>query len=318
VKFIATGGTDGNPYQGSVTSWFTYIPTEGADSGKVLPFETMGTITDRIGPVITSAVISQGKSVDTLSITFSESLADSNRRLDSLMEFLAWRSGSQVSNQSVVIKASRKGTGFRYDLLLNNGAPVVLGVGDSVRLIPGLASDMSGNHPHAKNPWVRIVGKQRSSVETPGVVTIDPDNAPGEDSPVVTVVAVPTDKKIDDVVKEQGVPGHLIRFDLSNLFNSDTTLTPADVQLNYEVFYFSNLGQYLNHDKKTIKCTDAIFEGDCSRHPSNIYLGWNARSEDGRIVGTGAYVSILDYSIMARDRTMAKTNDRSILGVIRK
>jgi len=320
MSSIATGSKDGVPYKGTVSTWFTYVPTSGSDSGKVLPFEITGAIEDRVGPVILSAQIAPGKNMDTLSIFFSESLRDSAGRLDSLVNVVAWRLGVERSNQAVVLKAVRRSAGNRLDLFLNNTAPVVFNVGDSVRLAPGLASDYSGNHPHALNPWVRIVGKQRSSVETPGVVTIDPDKVPSENAPVVAVVRVPVDKSIQQVVEEQGVPGHLIRFDLGNLLNGvDTTLVPDDIELVYETYYFSNLGQYINHGKGSVKCSDpVVFEGDCSTHPGNVFLAWNPRDEEGRLVGTGAYVSTLDYKVRMRTRIAADKSDRSIIGIRRE
>jgi fibro-slime domain-containing protein len=316
VKFIATGGTDSVAYQGSLTTWFTYVPTEGADKGKPLPFEMGGSIADRVAPIIQSAVIAPGDKVDTLSITFSESIADSFESVDTLLNFLAWRSGAEKSSQAKVMLSIRRGTGYRYDLMLSNSGAVVLGVGDSVRLAPGLAYDYAGNRPHANNPWVRIVGKQRSYAESPGVVTLVLDST--AKSSVVTPVSVALDKNIKDVVEELGIPGHLIRYDMSNLLNNDSTLSPEDVVLSYETYYFSNLGQYLNHAKGTVGCTDSIFSGDCSKNPGNIFLGWNARSKDNRLVGTGAYVATIQFSVRARGRKITDVTDRDIWGILRK
>lgn len=314
VSFVATGLTNPaatSPF-GEVISHFTFIDKKGETVHASPSLE----IADRVAPIIRSAVIAPGDKVDTLSITFSEALPDSFARLDSVLNFLAWRSGTEQSSQAKVMLSIRRGTGYRYDIMLNNSAMVVLGVGDSVRLAPGLAYDHAGNRPHANNPWVRIVGKQRSYAESPGVVTLVLDST--AKSSVVTPVSVALDQNIKDAVEEQGIPGHLIRYDMSNLLNNDSTLSPEDVVLNYETYYFSNLGQYLNSAKGSVKCTDKIFGGDCSKNPGNIFLGWNARSKDNRLVGTGAYVATIQFKVLARSRKLVDVSDRDIWGILRK
>ena len=317
MEQVATGGSSGELYQGTINSWFTYVPTEGADSGKSMPFEMMGFIDDHIGPVVASAVVSTGKALDTLSLTISESLVDTLEQIHSVLEYKAWRSGTQMAGQVEVAASLRRGTGAHFKVLMRNNANVVLSVGDSVRFVSGLASDVAGNLAHPNNPWIRIEGKQRSLVDNPGVVKVSPDRIPGENDSSVTVSVVPLNSNIKDVVKEKGVPGHLIRFDLGNLMVNDTTLRPSDVSLTYNTWYYSSLGQYINQGSGSIRCDDAMFQGNCAAHPGNVFLGWNARSSHGRVVGTGAYVAVLELQVKVRQVKMVDESYRSVWGVLR-
>lgn len=317
VGSIATGSSDGNIFKGTVNSWFTYVPTTGVDSGKTLPFEIMGTIDDHVGPVIVKAEVSPGKSLDTLYVTLSESLGDSVAKIHEQVQLVAWRSGVQSAAQVTLVTSTSRNNRSVYQIIYANSAPVVLGVGDSIRLTPGGVVDMSGNVPHQNNPWVRIVGKQRTLVETPGLVKTDPTKIPPEKSPSVTVTLEPSDKSIKEIIDDKHLPGHLIRYDLGNLLLNDSTLTPADVELYYETWYYSTLGQFINKSKGHISCSDSIFGGDCSINQGNLYLAWNTRSDDGRQVGTGAYVVVLDMKVLVRKRTYVDTEGRSIWGLLR-
>lgn len=95
AQFLFTGSTVEEVYQGNVTTWFTYKPTEGADSGKTIPFGVTAPISDRIGALILEAEVAPGRMMDTLFLTFSESLDSS--LTDSAFEFKVWRNGVEQS-----------------------------------------------------------------------------------------------------------------------------------------------------------------------------------------------------------------------------
>lgn len=319
-------GLQGSSYTGSVTTWYTYIPTTGVDANKEIPFEIQGRITDKVGPILLSAsVANKDDDISVLTLIFSESLEANDMGVDSLFEYRFWRSGQM--NGSVMRPSS--GTSFegnfKYDVYFSARASEVPLVGDSVRFVPGVAIDLGGARPHANNPWVRIVGEQKAVIESTDLVELTPETAPPPESPTVTIYLFDKDKDIEDVIAETGLPGQLVDFDMAELLYNENSirdsalspLTADSISITYESYYFTNLGQYVNSSNGTILCSDSIFGGDCTANPGNVFLSWNMRSAEGRLVGTGAYIARLDIRVKVGSRVVVRNSTESVWGVRR-
>ena len=115
----------------------------------------------------------------------------------------------------------------------------------------------------------------------------------------------------------------MIRYELNELVLSDEML--STVRIKWEVGYFSNLGQYINSASGVVACNDStVFNLDpslpknCRDNPGNVFLEWNARSENGRLVGTGAYISKLSYKIVNDTGTILDKDETYTLGIKRR
>ena len=120
-------------------------------------------------------------------------------------------------------------------------------MGDSVRLSEGVLPDLSGNTPHAGNPWVRIIGGQRLTMDATEVVKISaekvlaPENGPGENA--IKPILVPMEWPMERIVEEYGIPGHVLGFDLQELgITARDTVPLEDIRIEWEIYYFTNLG----------------------------------------------------------------------------
>ncbi|NLB64722.1 MAG: fibro-slime domain-containing protein [Fibrobacter sp.] len=316
---LFTGDKNGESYFGNSITYFTFIDDDKESGAEIVPFEIAGSIADSVGPVALNAEISLGKSMDTLFVDLSESMELDSIDLDNLFEFIAWRDGENVGANVKPFVSIEKAQGSKWLLMFSTSQNYTVTMGDSLRLNPNLNTDLSSNFAHKDNPWVRIVGRQRTSIDVVGVVDLNPETAPKENSPVVSEVLVGTDSKIEDVIKEQGVPGHLIRYDLSNLYELyGEDLDPDDMVVEYETYYYTNLGAYVNNNKTKIKCTDKIFDGHCGNTSGYMFLGWNMRSADGRLVGTGPYVVKLNMRIKIKDVVVERIKNVQSWGIRRK
>jgi fibro-slime domain-containing protein len=319
VGFPFTGAKNGKSYAGSEISSFTYVPSDGADAGKQLPFQITGAIADKIGPVILTAEVGQGKMVDTLFLNISESMPSDSVDVKQLFELRITRAGVERAAEAKLFSGSSRFEGSRYILLFSNSVEVIPNVGDSIRLVPGKGYDVSGNVAHLANPLVRIVGRERAKVETLDLVNFTTEKAPPADAPTVRIVRVKAGQTIKDLVAQEGVPGHLIRYDLSNLIlNSQVKIDPATVKLSYETWYHSNTGAYVNNARGSVKCTDSIFNGDCTKFPGNIFIGWNLRAKTGRLVSTGAYITELDFKVYSGTKRLTSSKTKQVWGIRRK
>src|SRR6185369_8272274 len=93
---------------------------------------------------------------------------------------------------------------------------------------------------------------------------------------------------------------------------------PAQVTLEYHVSYFTNHGEPVADGKRTIACTDPIFQGDCVTHRGFLFIGWNGTAKQGQKVATGAYVARLNYAIKVAGQVKESRSLDQIWGVLRR
>ena len=308
------------PYLGGLHYHYTYWDEDQGDS---ISLSMNGTIEDRVGPILMSAIVTPGTDkLTTLTLLLSEGTLDTNLAAEDLFNFRIWRMGAEASLQMVQPRVTRMQNGVRYDLYFYGDETVVLpAVGDSVRLMPGVLRDLSGNAPHLENPWVRIIGGQRLLVDVPGLVTLTEERAletlAWEEG--VKPLRMDTEMSLKDAIEQTGLPGQMLNYNMQELaLTAGDTVSVDSIRIVWNVSYFSSLGQFVNHADGTVACTDpAIFNGDCRTNPAKIFLAWNARSDKGRLVGTGAYISKLEWKVMAGKEIIGDRDDTFTMGVRR-
>lgn len=203
----------------------------------------------------------------------------------------------------------------------------------------------SWNYPTAYNeskrlpsPWAPVIGEAKVTVKTNSFAHTG--NAPeGDNVPAITVKELPTNMSFEDAVEAVGgIPGHFVESDMNALIFSDEKYSdyfaknPAELEnvyFYYQVEYFTNLGNYVASQSGKIYCDDKknkikYFGGDgktCMDGGAgrNFYVGWNMRSDEGRMVSTGAYiVKFQSYVKLAKQFGKKKSlDDTSVWGVKR-
>ena len=315
-------GLEKDQYHGTFRYHFRYYDEEQGDT---ISLDTMVQFIDeKIGAIIKSAVVSiKSDNVTVLSIFLSEGTDPSGIDVASAFRYRIWRAGMENSNLLNMSTYNISENDTRYDLYFytdeTHPAPTV---GDSVRLAVGVLPDLCGNTPHADNPWVRIIGGQRLTMNVTEVVKISaekvlaPENGPGENA--IKPILVPTEWSMERIVEEYGIPGHVLGFDLQELgITARDTVPLEDIRIEWEIYYFTNLGQYVNSNKGGVSCSDALFNGDCTRNPGRVFLAWDGRSKEGRVVGTGAYVSKLSWKVRVGKEKIGSKDDTRTMGIIR-
>ena len=315
-------GKENEPYNGMFRYHYTHIDDE---SGDVVPLDMKTTLKDRIGPVLTKAVIvPQSDAYSKLTLTLSEGMKFDNEEARSLFQFRVWRGGEEVSARAVISAISQKRNKAQMELLFF--APegsVMPTVGDSVRLVPGGVFDLSGNPAHENNAWVRITGEPRAETEVVNFIRLRADTLPEWTySKSVKPIAIAVGESAKDAMARDGLPGYLLRYELGELVISDDML--SKVKIKWEISYFTNLGQYVNSASGEIACDDStVFNLDpslpknCRDNPGNIYFEWNAKSKGGRTVGTGAYISKFYYKVVSDAQVVTKKDDTYTMGIKR-
>lgn len=190
-------------------------------------------------------------------------------------------------------------------------------------------------------PWVLVSGEPEVKVVENNFANTG--NSPvGENVPVVTVNGYSTNLSKNEVIAaEGGRLGLFAQADMYSLINDmkakgfkDEDLDPAKIYFSYDLQIYTNLGNYVAGKSGKIFCDDSkntetdengkkidYFGGKTCIDAgigSNFFIGWNTRSDKGRMVGTGAY--IVKYTTFIRlDKAgkYGKKEDTSVWGVKR-
>jgi len=112
--------------------------------------------------------------------------------------------------------------------------------------------------------------------------------------------------KIGDNIAKAYKEGLIDAHDLTGLLSGDasvkekiTKILVEKTTLKYETLYFTSLGVFVNSGSGTLSCMDTVYNGNCLANEKNgkLFLAWNMRSSEGRLVGTGVYIARLKYKI---------------------
>jgi hypothetical protein len=234
-----------------------------------------------------------------------------------------------------IVSCDKNAQGNVFRLYFQRTAQMALPeVGDYVRLLPGELKDRSENAAHVNNPKVRIVGDQRTDVKAPGVVTISGDAEEWPYSEPVVPVVVPMNKTVKEIIDSIGKPGLLLSFNLGELATSAIMNLPSGankdsalalIKINWENYYYSHLGSFVNKAGGSIACNDAtVFynaadpsKSNCYDNPGNLFFEWGARSDKGRLVGTGAYISKMKVKIKNGKEQAGSSDNTFTIGIRR-
>lgn len=318
-------GLDSGIYQGLFKYHYRYYDEDAKDT---LESDTLRfPVKEKIGAILERGVLSiKSKTVRSLKLHISEAtVPDSVENLAKAFQFRVWRKGSEVSKKLKITKVVSRKDESLYELyFMDEGENVLPSVGDSVRLTPKVLPDLSGNTPHKNNPWVRIIGDQDLAMEVTKVVLVDPGEILKKkvmrDGKVVNVAephVVPIEWTVDDIVEEFGLPGQVLSFDMREMGITarDTGLSLDSVRIVWDVYYFTNIGQYVNHHKGSLACSDDLYGGDCTKNTGKVFLAWNCVSEQGRVVGTGAYVAKVEWGVYVGPQKVGTKSKTYLMGV---
>ncbi|SHK92697.1 hypothetical protein SAMN05720468_109109, partial [Fibrobacter sp. UWEL] len=192
-------------------------------------------------------------------------------------------------------------------------------------------TDYNWNAPTAYNstvrlpsPWVQINGEAEVTVKE--VAFSHTGNAPaGENVPMVQVVPFATSKSFEYAADSMNqVVGHFVQSDMFALVNSEERFYDYfsknknelhKIYFFFNVEYYTNLGGYVAGQSGKIFCDDETVFGvgkSCLDAGRNFYIAWNMRSEKGREVATGAYITKLQSYIklgkFGKKNSLDKTN----------
>ncbi|NLB64520.1 MAG: fibro-slime domain-containing protein [Fibrobacter sp.] len=311
-----------------------------------------GVIADRMPPILLSAnlKIASSKNVgvsafDTLIVTFTEAVDSTG--LGNLAPFeyiLLSESGLtpvQVNPFVTLWAADMHSVELRF-----RPDEIHPRMGDSVRILVAesiyVLADKRGNLARANNPFVVIEGAKRSEVSKITLTEMDPgaimERWDGQEPTFIAPVGMYEEFSTtkDKLIDEYGaILGHLVKIDMKTILSDSAVinqvrlkkglnyqLSKDDVKLVIKTQYYTNLGAYVAGSEREIGCNDEVYKGDCTGPANaNIFVGWNLRSDNQRVLGSGAYVARLQAYVVVDGIGKLKSTeleDRSVWGLVRK
>ena len=140
---------------------------------------------------------------------------------------------------------------------------------------------------------------------------------------------------IKDAKNRFGVSDVILNAIANELLNKDNLHnymqgTPEDIktiaeamadktELSYKTIYYTSLGHFVNNDEGRIACNDDIFKTDgaenCLGNKGHLFLAWNSRNTQGRLVGTGVYITRLEIRLIVNGKRITKRTQDFFAGV---
>lgn len=172
------------------------------------------------------------------------------------------------------------------------------------------------------------------------IAKLTQDNIDASRDTVITITDISTttqadlfqaikEGKLDEDLLEAGISQTLIdaikngdvnEFNLEEFRNGSASLISDDaVELYYRTRYYSQFGEYVGGTSSSIKCSDKAVYGEegCLKNKGRIFLAWNMRSDNGRLVGTGVYIARLEIKIRVNGKTTLHQTRDKLWGVRR-
>jgi len=291
---------------------------------------------DKVGPIFVSASV-QNTNFNMATMNFSEPVdaVDSSRVL-----FLRERDDLFAKKSDVYRWALRPSI-----LNIIDTSESFIMDGDRVRLAPLDQSafvDMSGNSPATNNPWVTVGGEGDPKI-TFNVYVRDRlsrintaiGNATPEDPTMVLYIMNPFTRKLDAInastgtVIKQGIDttvtpltGAVWVFDLTVPRGGSVGENAAwsSLDISYDLPIYTNLGSFVNRLSGKYSINPATYLS--STNKITMFVEWTnvagigIRAQNGRAVGTGAYIykAELKTKFIPNTEKDAKTQERFRVG----
>ena len=227
-----TGGAD-NVYSGKITPFWKY-----SEGGVPTTISLTSDVTDSIGPVITSADIAYSNDGSTvLSLTFSEGLDCEND--DASRFFIYYFKQTSSVRTDIVPDLVAKENKAKWKLIFrsttNDKANIPV-MGDSIKLVPGVHTDLLHRSTPDNNPFVRISGEQNVVITSAPVVTIGESDSSKSiiKNPNPTVPKIVQEDKpmtAKEVAESYGAQGHYLGdLSLSSLVKDEVSALESAIK----------------------------------------------------------------------------------------
>ena len=251
---------------------------------------------DYMAPVIASTFLNpesfQMMEPDKFKITFSEAMDKKNVNLTD--DCLAFYVDGEWVHYSLT-SSEWSDNGRELVLYMEAGLDLAtrMNPADSVRFdnfTSGLV-DKKGNKVSELSPAVMVEGDPRVIMKTNSFADLNKAEELSDRVKPFTIEHVKDAKEASD----QSSLGVLMDIGYSTIMEKDSVGVSVpnmeDIGLHWELYVYTNIGNYVGGASGSIACDDPFFDGNCLENPDKLYVRWNMRADNGRKVGAGIYLA---------------------------
>lgn len=298
---------------------------------------------DKMGPVVVRADLKRTSTPairpDLLDLTFSEPLDMKATKGTALYDF---RIEGQVRTAKHDANLSWKASGSAMQIAFKPEHLLRPTVGDSVHFslqgVDGVALDSAGNKPHNANPYRPITGKPVLQVAAVTFAGLTDANANQHPQAFDTVYVLDKATNVDTLAKEMGLSGFYARLTFNDVPAGVSNLSADSLSALRNLFsvrlqanIYSKLGEWVNSYDRSFNCKDIqklAYNSDprltaacdpsilLSNREFTIFVPWNFRDANSRLVGTGVY--LVDLKAAASSGGKTDLDKPISIGVYRK
>ena len=296
IKKLLTGIDKSYSKGGKTEYGYASITNKVSVEGNESEEEMMYGMNDYMAPVISSTFLYpesfQMMEPDKFKITFSEAMDKKNVNLTD--DCLAFYVDGQWVHYSLS-SSEWSEDGRELILYMEAGEDLAsrMNPADSVRFdnfTSGLV-DKSGNKVSELAPTVMVEGDPRVIMKTNSFADLNKAEELSDRVKPFTIEHVKDAKEASD----QSSLGVLMDIGYSTIMGKDDKglVVPnmEDIGLHWELYVYTNIGNYVGGASGSIACDDSFFDGNCLENPDKLYVRWNMRADNGRKVGAGIYLA---------------------------
>ena len=251
---------------------------------------------DYMPPVISSTFLNpesfQQMEPDKFRVTFSEAIDYKNVELgDDCLAFFV--DGKWVHYSLSSAEWDEDGRGVTLFMEAGEDLAERMNPADSVRFdnFTGGLRDREGNKVSEKSPAVMVEGDPRVIMKTNSFADLNKAEELSDRVKPFTIEHVKDAKEASD----QSSLGVLMDIGYSTIMGKDdkgvAVPNMEDIGLHWELYVYTNIGNYVGGASGSIACDDPFFDGNCLENPDKLYVRWNMRAKNGRRVGAGIYLA---------------------------
>ena len=296
VKNMLTGIDKSYSKDGKVEYGYASISNKVSVEGKEAEEEMLYGMNDYMAPVISSTFLNpesfQMMEPDKFKVTFSEAMDKKNVNLTD--DCLAFYVDGQWVHYSLT-SSEWSDDGRELILYMEAGEDLAsrMNPADSVRFdnfTSGLV-DKEGNRVSELSPAVMVEGDPRVIMKTNSFADLNKAEELSDRVKPFTIEHVKDAKQASD----QSSLGVLMDIGYSTIMEKDSSGQSVpnmeDIGLHWELYVYTNIGNYVGGASGSIACDDKFFDGNCLENPDKLYVRWNMRADNGRKVGAGIYLA---------------------------
>ncbi len=296
IKKLLTGIDKSYSKDGKTEYGYASITNKVSVEGKESEEEMMYGMNDYMAPVISSTFLYpesfQMMEPDKFKISFSEAMDKKGVDLsDDCLAFYV--DGAWVHYSLRSSEWSEDGRELMLYMEAGEDLASRMNPADSVRFdnfTSGLV-DKSGNKVSELAPTVMVEGDPRVIMKTNSFADLNKAEELSDRVKPFTIEHVKDAKEASD----QSSLGVLMDIGYSTIMGKDdkglTVPNMEDIGLHWELYVYTNIGNYVGGASGSIACDDPFFDGNCLENPDKLYVRWNMRADNGRKVGAGIYLA---------------------------